>query len=99
MSPWQGTADGTVPPIPPPVAIGQSRPKTAAADPHEEPPAVRDGFHGLPVTPCTRVTLTLRPPNSDAAVCPNKFAPADRNRVTIVESCCATRSANTSDAS
>src|SRR3954465_11970330 len=85
------------PPPSPPVAIGTSPPATAAAEPPDEPPAVLVGFHGLPVTPCSFVTLTLRPPNSDAVVCATRLAPAARKRVIAVESWSLTLSRNTSE--
>ncbi len=73
------------PPPSPPVAMDTRPPATAAALPPEEPPAVRVGSHGLPVTPLSLVTDTLRPPNSLAVVCPIRFAPPRRrSRSTMV---------------
>ena len=36
-----------------PVHAGNSPAATAAADPPDEPPGVRSGFHGLRVMPCS----------------------------------------------
>jgi hypothetical protein len=56
------------PPPSPPVAMLHSPPATAAAEPPDEPPGVRSGFHGLRVTPRRFVRVTLTPPNSLAVV-------------------------------
>src|SRR5262245_23444906 len=61
------------PPPSPPVAIGTSPPATAPALPADEPPVVRVGFQGLPVTPWSFVTLTFSPPNSLAVVWPTRL--------------------------
>ena len=74
------------PPPSPPVAIGTRPPATAAAEPADDPPVVRVLSHGLRVTPCSFVTLTLSPPNSDAVVWPKRLAPPARNRSICVES-------------
>src|SRR5680860_721883 len=47
------------PPPSPPVASGTSPPATADALPADDPPGVRAGFHGLPVTPVSYTHLTL----------------------------------------
>ena len=74
------------PPPSPPVASGMTPPATAAADPPDEPPAVRPCCHGLWVVPCSRVVLTLRPPNSLAAAWPVSTAPpSSTSRCTIVD--------------
>jgi hypothetical protein len=83
------------PPPSPPVATGSSPRATTAADPPDDPPAVRPCSQGLWVTPCSRDTLTLRPPNSLAVVWPTFTAPAASSRWTIVADRSATRSANT----
>ncbi len=83
------------PPPSPPEAMGSRPPATAAADPPDDPPAVRPSCHGLWVTPCRRVTLTLRPPNSLADVWPTFTTPAASSRRTMVVLCSPTRSANT----
>ena len=87
------------PPPSPPLAMGSRPPATAAADPPEDPPGVRSGFHGLPVIPWSLVAVQLIPPNSEAVVWPARTAPAARSLVTWVESYSATRSLNTSEAS
>src|SRR5438477_10414995 len=74
------------PPPSPPVARGTRPPATAAADPAEDPPVVLVAFQGLPVTPCRRLTLTFRPPNSLAVVWPTSTPPLARRRPTAVES-------------
>ena len=81
------------------MAMGSSPPATAAAEPPDDPPGVRSGFHGLRVVPCSLVEVQLTPPNSDAVVWPASTAPAARSRVTWVESSEAIRSAKTRDAS
>ena len=87
------------PPPSPPLAMGTRPPDTAAAEPPDEPPGVRSGFHGFRVVPCSLVWVQLMPPNSEAVVCPTRTAPAARNRVTWVVSWSAMRSLNTSEAS
>ena len=63
------------PPPSPPLARLTRPPATAAAEPLEDPPTVRPCRHGLWVTPLILVTLTFRPPNSLAVVCPTGTAP------------------------
>src|SRR5260370_7366449 len=63
------------PPPSPPVASVMSPPATAAAEPPDDPPAVRPSCHGLCVTPRSRLTLMLSPPNSLPAVWPTGPAP------------------------
>src|SRR6187200_261964 len=87
------------PPPSPAVAKVTRPPATAEELPPDEPPAVRPCFHGLWVTPLILVTLTLRPPNSLAAVRPMGTAPLSRTRDIIVVSQSAIRSLKTSDAS
>ncbi len=59
-----------------PVQIGIMPPATAAADPPDEPPGVRSGFHGLRVTPCRYERVQFVDPNSGAVVSPTSTAPA-----------------------
>ncbi len=40
-----------------PVQAGNRPAATAAEDPPDEPPGVRDGSHGLRVTPCSGVLV------------------------------------------
>ena len=76
-----------------PVHAGNIPAATAAADPPDEPPGVRVGFHGLRVTPCSGVLVKLTVPCSDAVVRPVSTAPAARSRATSVSSVAATASA------
>ena len=74
---------------PPPseaVANGTMPAATAAAEPPLDPPGVRDGFHGLRVTPHAGVAVMQVEPNSGAAVLPIGTAPAARSRATCTES-------------
>src|SRR5258707_8078463 len=74
---------------PPPslaVASGIIPAATAAAEPLDEPPGVRDGFHGFRVTPQAFVLAKLTMPNSGAAVLPTGTAPAARRRATSMSS-------------
>ena len=87
------------PPPSPPLAMGSRPPATAAADPPDDPPGVRSGFHGLRVVPWSLVEVQLTPPNSEAVVWAARTAPAARSRVTWVESWSAIRSLKTSEAS
>ncbi len=87
------------PPPSPPLAIVTRPPATAAALPPDDPPAVRPWRHGLWHTPLSFVTLTLRPPNSEAVVRPTGTAPPSPvNRFTTSAVRVAMRSLNTSDA-
>ena len=72
------------PPPSPPDATGNSPPATAAAVPPDDPPGVRSWFQGLRVVPCSRVCVTLMPPNSLAVVWPASTAPASTRRCTCV---------------
>ena len=88
------------PPPSPPDAIVTRPPATADALPLDDPPAVRPWRQGLWVTPLSLVTLTLRPPNSDAVVRPTGTAPpSPMNRPTAAPVYVAIRSLKTSDAS
>ncbi len=68
------------PPPSPPVAMLTRPPATAAELPPDDPPAVRSGFHGFPVTPLSLLTLMFRPPNSEAVHSPTGTAPASTRR-------------------
>ena len=57
---------------------------TAAAEPPDEPPGVRSGFHGLRVTPWRYVRVQLTDPYSGDVVSPTSTAPAARNRAASV---------------
>ena len=59
-----------------PVQIGIIPTATAAAEPPDEPPGVRSGFHGLRVTPWRYVRVQLVDPNSGEVVSPTSTAPA-----------------------
>ena len=73
------------PPPSPPLAMGTSPPATAAAEPPDEPPAVRPCCQGLWVVPLSLVMETLSPPNSDAVVWPTGLAPPpSKSRDSIV---------------
>ena len=82
-----------------PVAMGTRPPATAAAEPPDDPPGVRDGSQGFRVVPCSAVEVQLIPPNSLAVVCAASTAPAARSRATEVWSYPETRSANSVEAS
>ena len=64
------------PPTCVPIAAGIIRAPTAAAEPEEEPPGVRDGSNGLVVGP------GWEPPISAVTVLPKITAPAWRNAQT-----------------
>ena len=88
------------PPPSPPDAIATRPPATAAELPPDEPPAVFPCFQGLWQMPWRRLTLTLRPPNSEANVRPTGFAPpCSTTRLIIVPVWVAVRSLKTSEAS
>ena len=57
---------------------------TAAAEPPDEPPGVRSGFHGLRVVPCRYVRVQLVEPNSGEVVSPTSTAPAACRRAASV---------------
>ena len=65
------------------VAMGSRPPATAAAEPPDDPPGVRSGFHGLRVVPWSLVEVQLTPPNSQAVVWAARTAPAARSRVDL----------------
>src|SRR3954468_18029662 len=74
---------------PPPsleVANGNIAAATDAADPPLDPPGVLERFHGLRVTPVTRLFVYAQNPNSGTAVLPTATAPACRRRCTWIES-------------
>jgi hypothetical protein len=65
-----------------PWAIGTSPAATAAAEPPEEPPGVRDRSHGLRTGPPWRGSVVGRIPNSGIRVVPSTTNPASRSRRT-----------------
>src|SRR6185312_5259970 len=65
-----------------PVAIGPHPVATATADPPDEPPGVRRGFHGLRVTPESGLSVTAFQAKSGMVVRAYRIAPASRNRAT-----------------
>ena len=67
-----------------PVQIGIMPTATAAAEPPDEPPGVRSGFHGLRVTPWRYVRVQLTEPYSGEVVSPTSTAPAARSRAASV---------------
>src|SRR4029079_7139205 len=75
-----------------PVQIGIMPEATAAAEPPDDPPGVRSGFHGLRVVPCRYVRVQLVEPNSGDVVSPTSTAPACFNRAASVASWSATAS-------
>jgi hypothetical protein len=56
---------------------------TAAADPPDDPPVVRAGFHGFRVTPLAAVAVQGQIISSGTLVTPNGIAPALRSRFTV----------------
>ncbi len=72
----------TEPPPSVPRLSGPAPSATAAALPPLEPPAVRRGSYGLPVTPCRGLSVTPFQPNSGVVVLPTKTAPDSRSRAT-----------------
>ena len=69
-----------------PVQIGIIPDATAAAEPPDEPPGVRSGFHGLRVVPCRYVRVQFIEPNSGDVVRPTSTAPAAFSRAGSVSS-------------
>src|SRR5258705_13523059 len=65
-----------------PVQIGIMPTATAAAEPPEDPPGVRSGFHGLRVTPFAAVAVQGKIMSSGTLVIPIGIAPAARSRRT-----------------
>src|SRR4051812_34728276 len=72
----------TDPPPSVPRLSGPAPSATAAALPPLEPPAVRPGSYGLPVTPYTGLSVTPFQPNSGVVVLPRNTAPWSRIRAT-----------------
>jgi hypothetical protein len=68
------------PPPSEPVAAATIPAPTAAAEPPEEPPGVRAGFHGLRVTPFAAVAVHGQIISSGTLVMPMGIAPASRSR-------------------
>ena len=65
-----------------PWAIGTIPAATAAADPPDEPPAVRSRFQGLRVGPVATGSVEMLIPSSEVAVRPKLTSPAARQRAT-----------------
>ena len=75
--------------LPPPsvaVAIAAMPVASATADPPEEPPQVRSGFHGLRVVPNRSFDVKPSAANSGRFVLPTTMAPAARRRATTTAS-------------
>lgn len=67
-----------------PCAIGTLRAATWAAEPDEEPPAVKPGATGLSTVPKARFSLVGKSESSGAFVVPSTMSPAARKRATRV---------------
>ncbi len=65
-----------------PSAIGTMPAATAAALPADDPPAVREGFHGLRTMPYA-LSPNATSPSSGRLVTPITTAPAARSRATV----------------
>ena len=72
----------TEPPASEPSASGTQPATTAAAEPPDEPPGVRSGFHGLRVMPQSGLSVRLEKANSGVVVLPTMMAPASHRRCT-----------------
>src|SRR5690606_16139431 len=75
------------PPVSEPVHTGSRSSASAAAEPPDEPPALRLGLNGLPVAPQTGLRLLAPAPISGTLVLPTRIAPAWRSRATSSTSC------------
>jgi hypothetical protein len=71
------------PPVSEPVHSGKKLAASAAAEPPDEPPAMRLAPKGLPVAPQTRLRLFPPAPISGTFVFARMIAPAARRRATI----------------
>ena len=69
-----------------PSAIGTQPALTAAAEPPEEPPGVRDRSQGLRVRPQSALSVKPEWANSGVVVLPMTMAPAARSRATMIGS-------------
>src|SRR5436305_4313088 len=76
----------TEPPVSEPSAAGTMRAATAAAEPPEEPPATREGSHGLRVGPNAECSVDEPMANSSRLVLPAMVKPAARSLATTVAS-------------
>src|SRR3954447_12533344 len=74
------------PPPSVPTPIRASPAATAAAAPPDDPPDVRDRFHGLAVRPNSGASVKHLWPNSGVVVLPTRTAPAAFSRATAGES-------------
>ena len=79
------------PPVSVPSAKGNSRAATATAEPEDDPPAHRDGFHGL------RVVLVGPAANSNVCSLATRTAPASSSRWATVALVSGTRSSYSRD--
>src|SRR5215207_5236682 len=70
----------TEPPPSVPTLNGPMPSATAAALPPLDPPAVRVGFHGFPVSPVSGLSVTPFHPYSGVVVFPRRTAPCSRSR-------------------
>ena len=73
------------PPMSDPIAKGEVPAASEAADPPEEPPGVKAGFHGLRVTPQSRLQQMPAAENSGVAVRAWTMPPAARIRWLLTE--------------
>src|SRR5690348_6184424 len=80
--PQQAAGIRSEPPPSEPVAQGTIPEATAPAEPPEDPPGVRSGFHGLRVTPLASVAVHGKIISSGTLVIPIGIAPAARRRRT-----------------
>src|SRR5512143_213639 len=74
----------TEPPVSVPIASGTAREATEAAEPPEDPPGTRPGFHGLRTGPYAEFSFDEPIPNSSQFVFPTTTAPARTRRATHV---------------
>ena len=74
----------TDPPVSDPNPIGHMPAATAAADPPEEPPGVRDGSHGFLEGPKAEYSVDDPIANSSKLVLPKIMAPSDSSLSTTV---------------
>ncbi len=81
------------PPVSEPIASDTTPAATAAADPDDEPPAIRPSPQGFHTGPQAETSPVAPPPNSCWFVFATITAPAARNAATTSESAPATRPA------
>ncbi|MNY25791.1 hypothetical protein D3C86_1595970 [compost metagenome] len=78
------------PPVSEPVQTGRKSAASAAAEPPDDPPALRFGLNGLPVAPHTTLRELAPAPISGTLVLAVTMAPAARSRATSTLSCAGT---------